>query len=151
NRTDYGVGGLTGSTTYYFVVQVYTSDGLISPPSVEVSGTTPSPAPPRLSVSSSTVNPGDSLSILWDHAEGTMTDWIGLYQVDQSNLEYGWWAYTNGESTGSLTLRAPGDPGLYEFRYLLNNGFTDVAHSSTIAVQVPNNQFTVTATPGLLG
>src|SRR5436190_173545 len=47
--------------------------------------------------------------------------------------------------TGSLSLRAPSDPGQYEFRYLPNDGYTDAARSNTVTVQAAI--LTLTAAP----
>ena len=62
-------------------------------------------------------------------------DWIGFYPVGASNMDYLWGQYTNGLTRCSFSYRAPGTPGQYEFRYLLNNGFTDVVRSNTVTVR----------------
>ena len=38
-------------------------------------------------------------------------------------------------SSGTRNLTAPSTPGTYEFRYLLNNGYTSVVTSSAVTVQ----------------
>jgi hypothetical protein len=94
------------------------------------------PAGFTLTASPDTVNPGDPLTIQWTAPPGRPpTDWIGLYRVGDPNTAYGWWAYTNGATSGSFLLNAPDDPGTYEFRYLVNDGYTDVARSNAVTVQ----------------
>ena len=64
-------------------------------------------------------------------------DWIGLFKRDAPNISYmeGWWDYTNGEPSGAFTVAAPSQPGEYEFRYLVDDGFDNVARSETITVR----------------
>jgi hypothetical protein len=93
-----------------------------------------------LTASPSTVAPGGTLTVSWAAPSGGhATDWIGLYGVDDPNTSYGWWSYTNGATSGSFTLSAPSQAGQYEFRYLLQNGFTDAAQSNAVTVSVPTS------------
>lgn len=80
--------------------------------------------------------PGGQLSVSWVAPSGRRLDWIGLFKVGDPNTSYenGWWAYTDGAPSGTLTLTAPAQPGQYEFRYLLDDGFLDVARSSRVTV-----------------
>ena len=76
------------------------------------------------------VAPGQQLTVSWV-ASGRATqpfDWIGLFTQGASNVAYleGWWDYTNGATAGTMTF-APRAPGEYEFRYLLDDGYDDVA------------------------
>ncbi len=59
-------------------------------------------------------------------------DWIGFFRVEDPNEAYesGWWSYTGGQPSGTLSLTAPSRPGQYEFRYLLDDGYVDVARAS---------------------
>jgi hypothetical protein len=61
-------------------------------------------------------------------------DWIGLFKVGDWNGAHGWSQYTDGATSGTSTLSAPSQAGQYEFRYLLDNGVTDVARSSLVTV-----------------
>ncbi len=64
-------------------------------------------------------------------------DWIGLFRVGTLNSAYVAKIYTNGLTTGSIQFTGPSEPGNYEFRYLLNDGFTSVVSSLPIAVTLP--------------
>jgi hypothetical protein len=78
------------------------------------------------------VTAGAPLTVSWLVPGARSTaDWIGLFRADASNIsdEDGWWTYTNGASSGALTIEAPRQPGSYEFRYLLNDGYADIARS----------------------
>jgi hypothetical protein len=44
------------------------------------------------------------------------------------------WRYASGATSGSFTVTAPTQSGSYEFRYLLTDGYTDVARSNTVTV-----------------
>jgi hypothetical protein len=104
---------------------------------------TPAPATPApvvfsgvytLTASSNTVAPGDPLSVSWTASAGAALDWIALIRVGDPNNDNGWWDYTGGKASGTLTLSAPTQPGQYEFRYLPNDGYVDVARSSMVTV-----------------
>jgi PKD repeat protein len=85
------------------------------------------------------VAPGSQLTVSWTAPGGSSSvDWIGLFRVGASNYEYGWWQYTDGAPCGSYGLPAPTEPGQYEFRYLLNDGYTSVKTSNVITVGESN-------------
>lgn len=88
-----------------------------------------------LTPSSTQVSMGAALQIQWTAPAGSATDWIGLFQSGSPNTAPVWWVYTGSVTAGSATLEAPRIPGEYEFRYLPNNGYTDVAQSATVKVQ----------------
>jgi len=80
--------------------------------------------------------PGDTITISWDTDANTITrDWIGLYRAGSSNGSYTDWTYTNGQ-TGSADFTIS-SPGTYEFRYLINNGYTSTAVSSPLTIANP--------------
>ena len=86
------------------------------------------------------------MSIGWTAPAGSsITDWVGLYRTNTLNGAYLWWVYTNGAVSGTANLTAPSIPGDYEFRYLLNNGFTSVAVSQTVTVTATASDYSVTA------
>jgi hypothetical protein len=90
-----------------------------------------------LTSSQSSVTPGTPLQVSWEATTGRpKLDWIGLGKVGDSNVNYdkGWWEYTNGAAAGMLTLPAPRDAGVYEFRYLVNDGYVDVARAGPVTV-----------------
>ena len=85
--------------------------------------------------SASSVAPGGALSVSWTAPAGSSgRDWISLFKVGDPNTAYGWWSYTGGALSGTFNLTAPLATGQYEFRYLLDNGYTSVAKSGAITV-----------------
>ncbi len=101
-----------------------------------------------LTVSSTSVFIGDPLSVNWTvNAGRPASDWIGLFQVGSPNNAYGWWRYTGGATSGTFDLTAPLEPGQYEFRYLLNNGYVDAARSPAVTVNQPGSGYSVSASP----
>ena len=102
-----------------------------------------------LTVSSTSVPAGNPVTATWYAPAGSSaTDWIGFYQTGADNRSYLAYKYTNGATTGTFTLNTPG-PGTYEFRYLLNNGYTSVTKSPTVTVTAAT--YTVDATPEPVG
>ncbi len=90
-----------------------------------------------LAVNSGLVRTGDQLSVNWEApGQRSSLDWIALYKLRESNINYddSLWQYTKGATSGTYTLRAPAT-GEYEFRYLLNDDYTDVARSGPITVR----------------
>jgi hypothetical protein len=84
------------------------------------------------------VTPGSTLTVSWIAPEGrSKWDWIGLFKYAAANTTYndGWYDYTNGAISGTFKVIAPSEPGEYEFRYLVDDGFHDVARSETITVR----------------
>jgi uncharacterized repeat protein (TIGR03803 family) len=89
-----------------------------------------------LTASPDAVGAGDPITARWTAPPGrSAVDWIGLYAVGAPNTDPIEWQYTNGASCGSVTMTAPDTPGQYEFRYLLNDGFTDAARSNSVTVK----------------
>lgn len=68
-------------------------------------------------------------------AQGGVWDWVALFKVGDRNENYGWWEYTNGATSGTLTLSAPTEAGQYEFRYLLDDDYIDAVRSSPVTVK----------------
>jgi hypothetical protein len=97
----------------------------------------PRPSPYVLSVSADRVTVGSPLSVSWVAPHGrSPSDWISIYKTGSRNEAYDdiWWDYTQGATTGTFSIRAPTAPGLYEFRYFLDDCFEMVAKSSLIEV-----------------
>jgi hypothetical protein len=82
------------------------------------------------------VTANGTLSVTWKTSAAGPFDWIGLFKKDSPNTAYnsGWWQYTNGAASGTLTLTAPATPGEYEFRYLPDDDFNDIARSGLVTV-----------------
>ena len=94
-----------------------------------------------LSASPSLVTSGNQLTVSWSAPSGRSDlDWIGLFKVGVPSTSYqnGWWDYADGGASGTLTLSAPAQPGEYEFRYLLDDGFIDVARSPVSVTASPS-------------
>ena len=88
---------------------------------------TPSSLPAGGQLQVSCPNPNSPRSFL---------DWIGIFRVGASNVDYLGYQYSNGEMAGTQTWIAPTQAGQYEFRYLLDDEYTDVARSAPIVVGV---------------
>ena len=87
-----------------------------------------------LTVSRILVTPGGQVSVSWVAPPGGHGDWVGLFRVGDPNTRYGWFEYTKGATSGTLTLSAPTEAGQYEFRYLLDDDFIEAVRSSSLTV-----------------
>lgn len=88
-----------------------------------------------LTATPSQVAPSGQLTVSWTAPSGRpTTDWISLYKVGNPNTTYGSWQYTQGAASGNFTVTAPTQAGLYEFRYLLQGGYTDVVRSNIVPI-----------------
>ena len=105
------------------------------------------PAPPpqkvldshaTLSVTKTQVEPCATLFINFSGIdEPAPKDWIALYRADDPNDQYGEWEYLNSKSSGTVSMLAPGKPGVYEARLFLDwpsGGYHDVARTPKIYV-----------------
>lgn len=89
-----------------------------------------------LSVTPTTVPAGGQLRVGWSRPDGrSFFDWIGLFRIGDSNLAYLDYQYTDGGTSGTQTWVAPSQPGQYEFRYLPDDGYVDVARSAPVTVE----------------
>jgi hypothetical protein len=98
-----------------------------------------------LTVSPTTVEPGAQLSVSWvGPTRRSGEDWIGLFKVGDPNtggLDWDRWRYTTG-ATDTVTFAAPAVPGDYEFRYMPDDGWVDVARSETVTVSASATETT---------
>jgi hypothetical protein len=141
--------GLSSSTLYHYRVKSRNSAGILTL-SGDFTFTTAASTSYSVSASPSSVAPGATINLSWTALSGSSPyDWIGLFPAGSANTGYVWWQYTGGATTGNVMVTAPAASGSYEFRYLLNNGFTDVARSNTITVGSAS-AYTVTASPTTL-
>jgi uncharacterized protein (TIGR03437 family) len=90
--------------------------------------------PITLTPSTNVIDAGGQMSVSWTAPAGRPGDWIAVFRVGAS-YEDEWYGLTNGATSGSHTLTAPTRPGEYEFRYLVDDGFLDVARSSPVTVR----------------
>jgi hypothetical protein len=98
---------------------------------------------PKLSVSATTVSPGQSVTVNVNGGPGNAKDWVGLYKVGAADRSFLNWKYLNntktapatGMTAGKLTFKMPATPGEYEFRFYENDGYTMLAKSVIIRVQ----------------
>jgi len=75
--------------------------------------------------------------VTWTAPSGRpSTDWIALYKVGDPNTSYGPWQYTQGATSGSFAVTTPTQAATYEFRYLLQGGYTSVTSSNIVPVTV---------------
>ena len=83
-----------------------------------------------------TVAPGGQLRVSWTASIKGGNDWIALFKTGDPNTTpvVGWVGWTDGATSGTFTLSAPAQPGQYEFRYLLDDGYDDAARSSLVTV-----------------
>jgi hypothetical protein len=96
-----------------------------------------------LTASANRITAGEPLSVSWATLAGRPKfDWIALLRIGASSGTYesGWWDYTNGAPSGTFTLKAPIQPGDYEFRYLPNDGYIDAGRSSPVTVTAAASQ-----------
>ena len=80
------------------------------------------------------VAPGGDVSVSWTASTGGRLDWISLFPVGGPNTVYSSYKYTDGATFGTFTISAPAQPGHHEVRYLLNDGYRDVARSGPVTV-----------------
>jgi hypothetical protein len=100
-----------------------------------------------LTTSASSLQPGQAVSVSWTASAGNAKDWIGWYRVGDPNsvFDSNRWIYTGGAASGVFTTTTPTTPGTYEFRYLLNNGFSDSARSQAVTVATPASSYSLTS------
>jgi len=90
--------------------------------------------PFTLTPSTNVVDAGGEMSVSWTAPSGRRGDWIAIVRVGGSYND-DWYGLTNGAASGTHTVMVPAQPGQYEFRYLVNDSFRDVARSSPVTVR----------------
>ena len=90
--------------------------------------------PFTLTPSTDAVDAGGRMSVSWTAPAARPGDWIALFKVGGS-YDDDWYDLTKGATSGTHTLTAPTRPGQYEFRYLVDDGFLEVARSSPVTVR----------------
>ena len=95
----------------------------------------PGPGGASLSITTSTVAPGQQFEVSFSGAPGNRTDWIGLYREEADDLSILTWQYIEGLRSGNRTFTAPSEPGRYNFRLFENNTYTRLAVSDSFEVR----------------
>jgi len=90
--------------------------------------------PITVTPSTDAVDAGGRMSVSWTAPGGQPRDWLALFSVEGS-YDDDWWGDTHGATSGTRTLTAPTRPGQYEFRYLFDGGFLELARSSPVTVR----------------
>jgi len=91
--------------------------------------------PPVLSVSASSVGPGNPATVTLTNGLGGEGDWLALAATGAPDTSYVNWTYVGaGVTTRTWTVALPATPGTYEFRLFLNNGYTRLATSPPVTV-----------------
>jgi hypothetical protein len=90
---------------------------------------------PILSVSSSTVAPGGTVTVNLTGGFGGATDWLAFASTSAPNTSYIQYVYVGANvTTRAWTVTVPSTPGTYEFRLFLNNVYILAARSPTVTV-----------------
>jgi subtilisin family serine protease len=88
-----------------------------------------------LTVSATSVQSGDAVTVTLTNGPGGPGDWIALATTSASNFSYVQYTYVGGGVTSrTWTVTMPATGGTYEFRLFLDNGFTRAATSPPIIV-----------------
>jgi hypothetical protein len=145
------VTGLLASTLYHFCVKSKDASSNLAVSGDYTFTTAASTAGYTVSATPASVNVGDTITVSWTAPSGRPgNDWVGLFQVGAPNTAYLSYQFTGGAVSGSFPVAAPSPAGQYEFRYLLTNGYTDVARSNAVTVAAGSGSFTLTAAPASL-
>jgi hypothetical protein len=112
----------------------------VAPAVVTPAPVAPAPVAPvgtyTLTPSASAVAPGAQLSVSWTASTKGGNDWIALFKKGASNMApiNAWVGWTDGATSGTFTLSVPTQAGQYEFRYFLDDGWTEAARSTVVTV-----------------
>jgi hypothetical protein len=90
--------------------------------------------PPTLTLDAASVSAGGPVRVTWAASTTWGLDWIGLFRAGAANVDWLKYIYTGGATSGTSTFTMPLEPGLYEFRYLPNDSYVDIARSSGVTV-----------------
>jgi hypothetical protein len=90
-----------------------------------------------LTASAAMAAAGARLTVTWNAVSARCSsDWIGIFELGDPSTSYekNWWDYAACGNGGEHELTAPTTPGQYEFRYLLDDAYQDVARSVPITI-----------------
>ena len=92
--------------------------------------------PPALTVSATTVAPGQTITVTLTNGLGGSTDWLAFAAVGAPDSGYLKWTYVgSGVTTRTWTVTAPTTPGNYEFRLYRLGTYVRTATSPPIQVR----------------
>jgi hypothetical protein len=104
-------------------------------------------ATPTLTVNSTSVVPGQTITVTLTNGLGGSGDWLAFASTASGNTGYVTYTYVGfGVTSRTWSVTAPSMPGTYEFRLFPNNGFTRAATSPTVTVTGAMPTLTVSAT-----
>jgi subtilisin family serine protease len=93
-------------------------------------------APPTLTVSATSAQPGATVTVTLNNGNGGATDWLAFAATTSPNTSYITYTYVgSGVTKRTWSVTMPTTAGAYEFRYFPNGGFTRTATSPAIIVQ----------------
>lgn len=91
-------------------------------------------APPvEIRLDAETYRPGGKITVTFAGMPGNQQDWLALAEAGDPPDKAGDYIYTKGKTEGSVSLRVPDNPGLYEIRAY----FDDTAGDRTIRGSAP--------------
>ena len=99
---------------------------------------------------------GGSIYVNWNGiAAPTSADWVGIYTPGSNDFAYLDWAYTNGASSGTISVGLS-HPSLvagstYEARLYANDGYTLLAKSAPFVLNPTGTVVAVTSAPAVRG
>jgi len=95
-------------------------------------------ATPVLTVNTTSVVVGGSVTVTLTGGAAGSTDWLALAAAGAANTSYLQWTYVGaGLTTRTWTVTMPATTGAYEFRLFLNNGFSLAATSPRVTTVSP--------------
>jgi hypothetical protein len=93
---------------------------------------------PILTVDTTSVAPGDPITVTLIGGLGGATDWLAFAATTAPDVTAIRYVYIGaGVVTRTWTVAAPTTPGTFEFRLFLNNGYTRAATSPAVVVVAP--------------
>ncbi len=123
-----GLGAAVGSVGTCLAFCIF---GVRPPPTPTRRPSTRTPTPNRgiaytVIPESTSIAVGEDFEVSWS-ASGAHSnrDWIALYTPSADNRTFMDWSYISSATSGTITLTAPTDPGSYELRLLLDNGYLE--------------------------
>jgi hypothetical protein len=81
--------------------------------------------PVALMVDGDVYAPGAPIEIAFSGMPGNARDWISIAPAGAADTGFASYAYTNGEANGTVEMRAPETPGLYELRAYFDDSTGD--------------------------